>query len=81
MDNISTAKNTDQVRKHFIELNKSLIPIVTQIGGLGESIYVQHCPMANNNQGADWISFEKEIRNPYYGDLMLTCGEITTTIK
>jgi Cu(I)/Ag(I) efflux system membrane fusion protein len=32
--------------------------------------------MANNNKGAVWLSTEKEIRNPYYGDKMMRCGEI-----
>ena len=36
--------------------------------------------MANDNNGADWISKEKEIKNPYYGDEMLTCGSILETI-
>jgi Cu(I)/Ag(I) efflux system membrane fusion protein len=26
--------------------------------------------------GAYWISDSKEIRNPYFGDAMLTCGEV-----
>ncbi|NNC61403.1 MAG: DUF3347 domain-containing protein, partial [Eudoraea sp.] len=35
-----------------------------------------HCPMANSNKGADWLSSSKEIRNPYYGEAMLTCGSV-----
>jgi len=37
--------------------------------------------MADDNKGADWLSLEKEIRNPYFGSGMLTCGEVTTIIK
>ena len=36
--------------------------------------------MANDNNGADWLSSEEEIRNPYFGDKMLTCGLVKTTI-
>lgn len=36
--------------------------------------FLQHCPMAFNNQGADWIATETQIRNPYFGDAMLSCG-------
>jgi hypothetical protein len=36
--------------------------------------------MANENNGADWISAEKNIRNPYFGDKMLTCGTVKTVI-
>ena len=45
-----------------------------------DTFYVQHCPMANDNNGADWLSKEKEIKNPYYGDKMLKCGMVSETI-
>ncbi|RYF79677.1 MAG: DUF3347 domain-containing protein, partial [Chitinophagaceae bacterium] len=38
-----------------------------------EPIYLQYCPMKN----ASWLSSAKQIRNPYYGSSMLTCGEVT----
>ena len=42
-------------------------------------VYVQHCPMALDD-GALWLSTSKDIRNPYYGDKMLECGEVQGTI-
>jgi len=48
--------------------------------GVERTIYVQHCPMANNNQGALWLSVDKEIRNPYFGEAMPDCGSITDSI-
>jgi Cu(I)/Ag(I) efflux system membrane fusion protein len=36
--------------------------------------------MANNNKGAVWLSMEEEIRNPYYGDAMLTCGSLIDSL-
>jgi hypothetical protein len=42
-----------------------------------EGVYVQYCPMAFDNTGANWISMSEEIRNPYYGDMMLKCGRVT----
>lgn len=44
-------------------------------------LYVQHCPMAFKNKGASWLAAEQDIRNPYYGDKMLECGEVTETMK
>jgi membrane fusion protein, copper/silver efflux system len=41
----------------------------------------QHCPMADNDKGADWLSSEKEIMNPYFGESMLRCGEVTKTFE
>jgi hypothetical protein len=37
--------------------------------------------MANKGDGGDWLSTEKEIRNPYYGDEMLECGRVAEEIK
>ncbi|MEP0368603.1 MAG: efflux RND transporter periplasmic adaptor subunit [Cyclobacteriaceae bacterium] len=38
--------------------------------------YRQYCPMAMDNQGAFWISDSDKILNPYFGDAMLTCGNV-----
>jgi Cu(I)/Ag(I) efflux system membrane fusion protein len=36
--------------------------------------------MANDNKGATWISKDKNIINPYFGDKMLTCGSVESVI-
>ena len=48
---------------------------------LMRGVYIQFCPMADNNKGAYWISLEEEVRNPDYGEAMLTCGEVRDTLK
>ncbi|MTB50024.1 efflux RND transporter periplasmic adaptor subunit [Lewinella sp. W8] len=63
-------------REQFDYLSRALIKALTAFGVSGD-YYVQHCPMAFNNTGADWISNETQIRNPYFGDLMLKCGLVT----
>jgi hypothetical protein len=45
------------------------------------TLYLEYCPMANNNTGAFWLSNEKQIKNPYFGDMMLTCGSVKETIQ
>jgi Cu(I)/Ag(I) efflux system membrane fusion protein len=37
--------------------------------------------MALNDKGAYWLSEFEEIRNPYFGDAMLTCGEVVETYR
>ena len=37
--------------------------------------------MANEGNGGYWLAAEQEVRNPYYGDEMLACGEVKRTIK
>ena len=77
---IATSDDIEEQRKQFDFMSQALIKSV-KVFGIGETtLYVQHCPMANDNNGADWLSSQKEIRNPYYGDMMLTCGLVKTTI-
>lgn len=45
------------------------------------TIYKQFCPMAFSNKGGYWFSEVSEIRNPYYGEMMLTCGTVKETIQ
>lgn len=74
-------QNIEEMRKAFIPLSNSMIALAKTFDPMGEVVYVQHCPMADNNKGADWISLAKEIRNPYFGSAMLTCGEVKQEIK
>ncbi|MEQ8582466.1 MAG: efflux RND transporter periplasmic adaptor subunit [Marinoscillum sp.] len=39
------------------------------------------CPMVMNNKGAFWLSGSDKIGNPYFGDAMLTCGNVEEKLK
>lgn len=67
-------------RAHFKHLSAHMISSV-QLFGINQKVYSEFCPMADNNKGAYWISLEKEVRNPYYGEAMLTCGEVKATLQ
>jgi len=71
---ITEMKEVEDQRKQFGFLSDALINSIEAFGVIGEAIYVQHCPMAFSNQGADWLSLEEGIRNPYFGDKMMKCG-------
>lgn len=73
--------NLEELRNNFIYLSEAMIKTVDAFGLKDKSIYVDYCPMANSDKGAYWLSEASEIRNPYYGDAMLTCGEIVEQIK
>ena len=73
---ISENNDLKNQREHFVVLNENMIPIVKNIQNIESQIFIQKCPMANNNMGAIWMSREKEIQNPYYGAAMLTCGSV-----
>lgn len=67
-------------RQQFNFLSQVLIQTLKVFGSPDTTFYVQHCPMAFNNSGADWISTEEAIRNPYFGDEMMTCGYVDEAI-
>ncbi|MEG3657728.1 metal transporter [Arenibacter palladensis] len=70
-----------EVRKSFHQLSDIMIRLEITFDANDKTLYVMHCTMVNNNKGADWFSTSKEIKNPYYGQAMLTCGEVTKEIK
>ncbi len=71
---ISASEDIEAQRENFIALSQNMIALVSNFDEI-EEIYIQRCPMANNNKGATWLSRNKEIRNPYFGEQMLGCGE------
>ena len=77
---IANASEIAKQRDHFKHLSAHMISSV-QLFGIDITVYTNYCPMADSNKGAYWLSLEKEIRNPYYGEAMLTCGEVKATLQ
>lgn len=67
-------------REHFEILSKDMYDLVQAVKP-AQPLYQTHCPMYNNKKGAIWLSETKEIKNPYYGKEMLTCGTVKEEIK
>ena len=65
-------------REHFIMLSNSINDLIITFGSK-QKLYQDFCPMANDGKGAIWISEVKEIKNPYYGAEMLSCGSLKKT--
>ncbi len=70
--------NIEHQREHFALLSKDMNDLVTTFGSTTK-LYQDYCPMYNDGKGAYWISENKEIKNPYYGTGMLTCGSVKKT--
>lgn len=77
-NSIATLTDIEKQRIHFSTLSNHFYTVV-KAGGIGQTIYYQHCPMFNG--GADWLSKESAIRNPFYGNEMLSCGKTKATIQ
>jgi uncharacterized lipoprotein len=78
---ITNAADLDTQRTVFATLSDQLISLLKESGMESGELYIAHCPMALNDKGAQWVSNSKEIRNPYFGDSMLTCGSVKETLN
>jgi Protein of unknown function (DUF3347) len=67
-------------REHLVSLSIDIKDFIS-IVGTDQKLYEDFCPMANNNEGALWISESKEIHNPYMGSKMPKCGKIQMEIN
>ena len=74
---VGQASDIETARTAFYALTEPMVVAVKVLGDGGQELFVQYCPMAFDNAGADWVASEKEIRNPYFGDKMLNCGKVT----
>lgn len=81
LKHIEHTENIASLRESFIHISKGMISVAESVELNISPVYIQHCPMANSNEGADWLSREKEIRNPYFGESMLKCGEVKKEIN
>ena len=77
---ISNAKDIKIQRNHFTTLSKDIYSLL-KVAKYEVPVYFQHCPMYNDGKGANWLSKENAVKNPYYGSMMLTCGKTVETIK
>lgn len=78
---IAGKTDVEEQRQQFDFLSQALIKTVKVFGLAENTYYIQHCPMAFDDTGADWLSAEEEILNPYFGEVMLRCGLVKDTIE
>lgn len=76
-------RNADKIahqREHFDMLSTDMYDLVKTFGA-GQPLYKDFCPMYNNKKGAIWLSESKEVKNPYLGKSMPTCGAVKEELK
>ena len=82
LNGIIQMKGIEMKRSHFSIVSDKLTEALKMFGvHTDKTVYLEFCPMANDNNGAYWVSLDKEIKNPYFGDKMLTCGEVKQVIQ
>ena len=81
LESIQKTDDIEKQRELFRLISNEMIQWASSTQSVSSKLYVQFCPMANNNKGAKWLSSEEQIRNPFYGDVMLTCGSVVEVIE
>jgi membrane fusion protein, copper/silver efflux system len=63
------------MREHFADFSPLVLDALEKFGAQTPTkAYLFHCPMARNNQGADWLQPDTSLVNPYFGKAMAECG-------
>ena len=79
-EHIGKTTDVKHQREHFSGLSEDVFAL-TKAFGSGQTLYQDNCPMFDEGKGAIWLSEAKDIKNPYYGSKMLTCGKMVSEIK
>lgn len=79
-DAIVKSADVDAERMHFAELSEHTYALVKAFGA-GKKVYYDHCPMALNSKGANWLNDAAAIQNPYMGSKMPECGSVEQVIE
>lgn len=77
---IADSKDVARQRDQFMSLSKNMYELM-KVSKYEKPVYYQFCPMADNGKGANWLSRENAVKNPYYGSMMMSCGKTVETIK
>ena len=80
VNSISKTADIKEQRSHFKRLSTHLTNAIETFG-INKKVYSQFCPMADNDNGAYWLSKEEKVINPYFGDAMLKCGSVKQVIE
>lgn len=80
LSNVVSTKEIEGIRKDFAELSELIMSTTKQFKASSATLYQFKCPMAFDNQGATWLQANEETANPYFGKMMLRCGDVIEVI-
>lgn len=79
---LTQAKDLQQIRKEFAPVSVIVAKVLQLVDvPLATPLYLQFCPMAFDGRGATWVADSEEINNPYFGPMMLRCGEVRRQLQ
>ena len=74
---ISEGKDLKEQRMHFANLSTNMYAVAKAVKLTQQAVYYVYCLMKK----VYWLSSDKAIKNPYFGNAMLTCGKVTETLQ
>lgn len=74
---IAGTKDISKQREYFKTLSDNIYTLAKAVSLSAAPVYQEYCPMKK----AYWLSSSNAIKNPYFGNQMLTCGKVSDTIK
>lgn len=77
----SAVVDLESARARFRSWSEAVIDLERAFGHSGSSTWHRiHCPMAFDDEGADWLQRGTDVRNPYFGASMFRCGEVRESL-
>ncbi|APU70171.1 MULTISPECIES: DUF3347 domain-containing protein [Christiangramia] len=77
---IANSADLMEQRKNFKKLSAAIYKDVND-NEINTTLYWNRCPMAMGGEGANWLSMQEKIQNPYMGQKMPGCGSVKETLK
>ena len=74
---MSESKDIAHQREHFANFSANFYKLAKAIKLTDKPVYYAYCPMKKSY----WLSADAAIKNPYFGNQMLTCGKVTETLN
>lgn len=69
----------DHQIEHFEAMSKDFQDLLAIVGS-DRKLYLQYCPMYNENEGGMWLNDSEQIENPLFAGKMPTCGSVKEII-
>jgi len=76
-EHIAGSKDIEHQRDYFTSLSTNFYALVKAVKLNDKPVYYVYCPMKKSY----WLSESEVIKNPYYGNKMLTCGKVAEVLK
>jgi hypothetical protein len=74
---ISESKDIAHQREHFANFSSNFFKLAKAVKLTDTPVYYAYCPMKKSY----WLSADAAIKNPYFGNQMLTCGKVAETLN